>query len=67
VAVEQAIADPGEDVLLPLLGTGLGGERRVRDAPREVEQDEAQGIVAEGADLAMERLFEISDGWHCAP
>ena len=67
MAVEQAVAQPDEDVPLPFLRPGLAGERRARDAPGKGEQDEAQGIVAEGADLAMERLVEISDGGHCAP
>jgi hypothetical protein len=67
MAIEQTVAQPDEDVALPILGPGFASERRARDAPRKGEGDEAQGIVAEGADLAMERLVEISDGRHCAP
>jgi hypothetical protein len=67
MAVEQAVADPDQDLVLPFLRAGLLGQRRVRDAPGKGEHDEAQGIVAEGANLAMERLLEISDARHCAP
>ena len=66
-AVEQAVAQPDQHLALPRLRAALLGERRVRHAPGEGEQDEAQGIEAEGADLAMERLVEISDGRHRAP
>jgi hypothetical protein len=48
VAVEQAVAQPDQDVSLPFLGPALAGERRVRDALGKGEHDEAQGIVAEG-------------------
>ena len=54
-AVEQAVPDRVQHLALPRLRAALVGQRRARDAPGEGVQDEAQRIVAEGADLAMER------------